>query len=90
MAEIEHMVRAGMTETEALIAATRTSADLCGVVDRLGTVEEGKLADLIAVSEDPLEDISNVRQLKLVMKSGNLVEATEPEGIADYWELFFF
>lgn len=52
--EIEHMVRWGMTEMEALIAATRTSADLCGVVDELGTVEVGKLADLIVLSADPL------------------------------------
>ena len=88
--EIEHLVRAGMTEMEALIAATRTCADLCGVVDRLGTVEVGKLADLIVVSANPLEDISNIRKLKMVLKGGNLVETREPEGLADFWELFYF
>jgi imidazolonepropionase-like amidohydrolase len=88
--EIEHLVRAGMTEMEALIAATRTCADLCGVVDRLGTVEVGKLADLIAVSANPMEDISNIRKLKLVLKGGKLVETKEPEGLADLWELLFF
>ena len=88
--EIEHLVRAGMTEMEALIAATRTCADLCGVVERLGTVEVGKLADLIVLPEDPLEDISNIRDLKLVLKDGNLVDTKESEGLADFWELFYF
>jgi imidazolonepropionase-like amidohydrolase len=88
--EIEHLVRAGMTEMQALIAATRTSADLCGVVDQLGTVEAGKLADLIVVSADPLENISNIRKLKLVMKGGKLVQTEEMEGLASFWELFLF
>lgn len=86
--EIGHLVKAGMTEMEALIAATRKSADLCGVVDQLGTVEEGKLADLIVVSANPLEDISTLRNLKLVMKDGKLVETREPEGLVDWDELY--
>ena len=87
--EIEHLVKAGMTEMEALVAATRTSADLCGVVDRLGTVEVGKLADLIVVSGNPLEDISNIRRLKLVFKGGSLVDTSPEEGMSDFRELFF-
>jgi imidazolonepropionase-like amidohydrolase len=90
LVEIEHLVRAGMGEMEALIAATRTSADLCGIVDRLGTVEGGKLADLIAVPANPLENISDIRELKLVLKGGKLVETKEPEGLTDSWELLFF
>jgi imidazolonepropionase-like amidohydrolase len=88
--ELEHLVWAGMTEMEALIAATRTSADLCKVADQLGTVEVGKLADLIAVSADPLENISNIRKLKLVLKGGKLVETREQEGLGDFWDVFFF
>jgi imidazolonepropionase-like amidohydrolase len=87
--EIEHLVKAGMTEMEALVTATRTSADLCGVVDRLGTLEVGKLADLIVVSGDPLENISNIRRLKLVFKGGSLVDTSRQEGLADFRELFF-
>ena len=87
--EIEHLVRAGMTEMEALIAATRTSADLCGVADRMGTVEVSKPADFIVVSANPLEDISNIRKLKLVLKGGKLVDIGPQEGLADFWELFF-
>jgi imidazolonepropionase-like amidohydrolase len=88
--EVEHLVRAGMTEMEALIAATRTSADLCGAVDQLGTVEVGKLADLVVLTANPLADISNIRQQKMVLKGGKVVETGEPEGLGNFWELFFF
>jgi imidazolonepropionase-like amidohydrolase len=88
--EIDQMVAAGMTEMEALIAATRTSADLCGVLDRLGTVEEGKLADLIVLSANPLENINNIRKLKLVLKGGNLVDTSPQEGLGDWWHLYYF
>lgn len=87
--EVEHLVRAGMSEMEALIAATRTSADLCGVVDKLGTVEVGKLADLLVLSANPLENISDIRKRRMVLKGGDLVETGEPEGLGDFWELFF-
>ncbi len=87
--EIEHLVKAGLTEMEALIAATRNAADLCGVQDEVGTVEVGKVADLIALEENPLEDISNIRKLKLVMKNGNLVNTSQQEGLADFCELFW-
>ncbi len=53
--KVEHLVGAGMTEMEALVAATRTGAELCSAADQLGTVEVGKLADPIAVTADPLE-----------------------------------
>jgi imidazolonepropionase-like amidohydrolase len=87
--EIEHLNKAGLTEMETLVAATRTSADLCGVEDQLGTIEVGKLADLIVLSANPLENISNIRKLKMVLKGGSLVDISPQEGQADYWELFF-
>ena len=86
--ELEHLVRAGMGEMEALIATTRTTADLCGVGDQLGTVEVGKIADLIVLSANPLEDISNIRKLELVLKDGRLVDISPQEGLVDLWELF--
>jgi imidazolonepropionase-like amidohydrolase len=65
--------RDGAKPWQILQAATRHGAAVCGVGDRLGTVEVGKLADLIVVGANPLENIDHVRQLKLVMKEGRIV-----------------
>ena len=77
--EIELLARCGLGTHRAIVAATRTAAEVCGAADRLGTVEAGKLADLIAVSEDPLADIANLRKLMLVMKDGRVVVRGEPK-----------
>ena len=66
-------VRDGATPWQTLIAATKNAADLCGVGSDLGTVEVGKLADLIVVASNPLDDINNIRQLQLVLKEGRIV-----------------
>jgi imidazolonepropionase-like amidohydrolase len=66
-------VRDGATPWEALLAATRHAADLCGVLADLGTVEAGKIADLMVVRDDPLADITNLRSLELVVKNGRVV-----------------
>ena len=71
--------RDGATPWETLLAATRHAADLCGALADLGTVEVGKLADLIVVREDPLEDIHNLRSLQLVVKDGRIVADHRPE-----------
>ena len=63
----------GATPRQALLAATRDAAELCGVGAELGTFQPGKLADLIVVDADPLEDITNLRRLRLVFKEGRLV-----------------
>src|SRR5438093_59000 len=66
-------VRDGATPWETLLAATRHAADLCGALADLGTVEVGKLADLIVVREDPLEDIHNLRSLQHLLNEGRFV-----------------
>ena len=66
-------VRDGATPWQTLVAATRNAAELCRVGDQLGTVEAGKLADLIVVAANPLDDINNLRQLQLVIKNGRVV-----------------
>src|ERR671939_505259 len=66
-------VRDGATPWQTLLAATRHGAELCGAGDELGTVEVGKLADLIVVGANPLEDITYVRRLQLVLKEGRVV-----------------
>jgi len=71
--EIEWVVKAGMSPAQALIASTRRAAELCDAADSVGTVEAGKLADLIAVEQNPLENISALREVKFVMKEGEVV-----------------
>ena len=58
---------------QAIKAATAMAAEACGVADNLGTVEAGKIADIIVVGADPLEDIANLRKLQMVFKDGRLV-----------------
>ena len=66
-------VRAGATPWQTLVAATRHGAAVCGVGAELGIVEVGKLADMIVVAADPLENITNVWRLQLVLKEGRVV-----------------
>ncbi len=71
--EIELLARCGLGPYGAIVAATRTAAEVCQAQDRLGTVEPGKLADLIAVAADPLQDIHHLRRLLLVIKGGQVM-----------------
>ena len=73
VSEIEWTVKAGATPARALVASTRRAAEMCGVADRVGTLEAGKLADVIAVEANPLDDISALRRVTLVMKEGEVV-----------------
>ena len=71
--ELELMVAAGMSPAEALRAATSAGAQLLGLDGSLGTLEAGKLADVIAVPGNVLQDISATRRVLLVIKGGKLV-----------------
>ncbi len=75
--EIEWMVEGGMSPEKALLSATLYAADLCEMGNRLGSVAAGKLADLIAMPDNPLEDIRNLRNLDFVMKDGQIVRSFE-------------
>jgi imidazolonepropionase-like amidohydrolase len=71
--EIEWVVKAGLSPAQALLASTRNAAQMCGVLDHLGTVETGKLADLIVMEQNPLETVSVLRDIRLVLKEGQVV-----------------
>jgi len=71
--ELAVMVKLGLTPLQAIQAATVAAADLLGWSDRVGTLEAGKLADLIAVTGDPLADVRALESVKFVLKDGAVV-----------------
>jgi len=68
--EFGYRVRLGQSPMDAILSATRTAAEIMGWADRVGTVEAHKFADLIAVSGDPLRDITELERVTWVMKGG--------------------
>ena len=69
------MVKFGMTPMQAIQAATRVNAQLLQWDDRVGSIEPGKLADLIAVPGDPLRNLALLEQVPFVMLGGKVVRA---------------
>ncbi|MBI3979488.1 MAG: amidohydrolase family protein [Chloroflexi bacterium] len=79
--ELELMVQYGMSPMEAIVASTRSAADALGAADRLGTVEPGKLADLIVVDGNPLDDVRILQdkaRILVVMKDGKVAVDRRP------------
>jgi imidazolonepropionase-like amidohydrolase len=72
--EFEYYVNYGMTPMKAIRSGTTIAAELLGWSDKMGTLEAGKWADLVAVSGDPLQDISELQRVKFVMKSGSIIK----------------
>jgi imidazolonepropionase-like amidohydrolase len=72
--EFAVMVKLGLTPLQSIQAATVNDADLLGWSDKIGTIEPGKWADIIAVDGDPLQDVTVLQNVKFVMKSGAVVK----------------
>ncbi len=70
----EAYAEAGMTPMEIIQAATRNGAQLLGMLDRIGTLEAGKLADIIAVPGDPTKDVKALERARFVMKGGAVIK----------------
>jgi imidazolonepropionase-like amidohydrolase len=70
--EFEYETRYGMTPMQAIQTATRNAADLLDMSDRIGTIEAGKFADIVAVPGNPLDDITAMERVGFVMKDGNV------------------
>jgi imidazolonepropionase-like amidohydrolase len=77
--EFAEMVRLGLTPMQAIRTATANAAELAGLARDLGTLETGKLADVIAVGADPLADIRTLEQVRFVMKAGRVIRNLERE-----------
>jgi imidazolonepropionase-like amidohydrolase len=70
--EMEYLVNLEASEGQAIIAATRDAAKVCGLERDIGTLESGKIADIIAVEGDPLQDIRALKRVKAVICRGKL------------------
>ena len=67
------LVKLGMTPAEAIRTATVNASELLGWNDRIGTIEAGKFADMIAVDGEPLKDVTVLERVRWVMKGGAVV-----------------
>ena len=77
--ELELMVQGGMPAGDVIVAATATNAAILGIEKKLGTIETGKMADLIAVPGNPLKEISSLRRVEFVMQGGRVVRSRIPD-----------
>jgi imidazolonepropionase-like amidohydrolase len=73
MHEITRMNEAGMTPLQIIVASTRNAAHVCGLEKDLGTLVVGKLADILVVSADPLQDLSALTRVKMVIHRGEII-----------------
>jgi imidazolonepropionase-like amidohydrolase len=80
--ELELLVESGLTPIEAIVAGTMENARFFRVADRLGSIEPGKMADLILIDGDPLKEIAVMRRVKRVMLNGQWVEQSPKESRA--------
>jgi hypothetical protein len=72
--ELAEMVKAGLTPMQALQTATKNAADYLGTLDSTGTIERGKVADLVLLDANPLEAISNTRTISAVVLNGRFLD----------------
>jgi imidazolonepropionase-like amidohydrolase len=73
MHEITRMSEAGMIPMQIIVSATLNAAHVCGLEGELGTLEVGKLADILIVNGDPLQDLSALTQVKMVIHGGEII-----------------
>jgi imidazolonepropionase-like amidohydrolase len=71
--EIQLMQEAGMTAMQILVAATKHAALVCNLEDQLGTIEPGKIADLVIVKGNPLDDLESLLDVQMVIHNGELI-----------------
>jgi imidazolonepropionase-like amidohydrolase len=74
---IEGLVELGMTPAQAIVSATKNGAAACKSLKDFGTLEAGKIADLLILDADPLADISNIRKLNRVMREGRFIDTSK-------------
>ena len=78
MTEIRLMAEAGMAPMQIIVAATRHGAHVSNLESELGTLERGKIADLFVIEGDPLADLDNLRNVRLVLREGVVIRNELP------------
>jgi imidazolonepropionase-like amidohydrolase len=73
MYEIEQMSEAGMTPMQIILASTKNAAYVLGIEDEVGTLEAGKFADVLVVSGNPLEDLQDLTDIRMVIHNGTII-----------------
>lgn len=73
MVEIESMQRAGMTPMQIIVAATKHAAYVCNLTEKLGTLEVNKIADIIVIDRNPLNDLNHLKDISLVIHNGIII-----------------
>jgi imidazolonepropionase-like amidohydrolase len=72
--ELELLVGGGISPADAIVIATRNAARALGKLEELGTIEAGKLADMVLLRADPTTDINNAKQVDAVIKNGQIID----------------
>jgi imidazolonepropionase-like amidohydrolase len=75
--ELELLVGGGISPADAIVIATRNAARALGKLEELGTIEAGKLADLVVLKADPTRDINNAKLVDVVIKNGQIVDRSK-------------
>jgi imidazolonepropionase-like amidohydrolase len=73
MYELEQMSAAGMTPMQVIVASTKNAAIVSGIEDQVGTLETGKIADILVVSANPLDDLKNLSTIRIVIHNGTII-----------------
>jgi imidazolonepropionase-like amidohydrolase len=81
--ELGLLVKAGLSPGEAIVAATRHPAECLGKISELGTVESGKIADLVLLDQNPLTDIANTKKINAVVANGRLFKKSELDAMTE-------
>jgi len=74
--ELEYMVNLGMSNFDALLATTKNASEALGINDKVGTIEIGKMADILVLNKNPLDDISILQKkdcIKAILKEGDII-----------------
>ena len=88
--ELKLLVKAGLSNEEALASATRLGAEWLGIGDKIGTIETGKFADIVLLDENPLDNISNARQISGVFVNGKWIDKNKIDTMlseVEHWNI---